>query len=80
MAKEASKPSGAANLDAVLAQIRKEFGEGAIMRLGDAEVAKEIPCISTGSFSLDTALGVGGLPRPYIYSSIHTKGPEVLSE
>jgi len=73
MAKEASKPSGAANIDAVLAQIRKEFGEGAIMRLGDAEVAKEIPCISTGSFSLDTALGVGGLPRGRV---VEIYGPE----
>ena len=50
-------------LTAVLAQIQKEFGEGAIMRLGDAEARVAVPCISTGSFSLDLALGVGGLPR-----------------
>ena len=53
---------GNAALDAVMSQIRKEFGEMAIMRLGDQEV-KEIPVISTGAVSLDMALGVGGLPR-----------------
>ena len=46
----------AAALESVLAQIRKHFGEGAIMRMGGAEVLKDIPCISTGSFSLDMAL------------------------
>lgn len=50
-------------LESVLSQIRKEFGEGAIMRLGEAEAAKDIACISTGAFSLDLALGVGGVPR-----------------
>ncbi len=49
-------------LDAVMSQIRKEFGEMSIMRLGDQEV-KEIPVIPTGALSLDMALGVGGLPR-----------------
>ena len=49
-------------LDAVLTQIRKEFGEMSIMRLGDQEVS-DIPVISTGALSLDMALGVGGLPR-----------------
>lgn len=50
-------------LSDVLAQIQKEFGDGAIMRLGDAAARVAVPCISTGAFSLDTALGVGGLPR-----------------
>ena len=50
-------------LEAVLSQIRKEFGETAIMRMGDAEASKDIPIISTGAFSLNLALGVGGLPR-----------------
>ena len=49
-------------LDAVLSQIRKEFGELSILRLGDQEHA-DIPVISTGALSLDLALGVGGLPR-----------------
>lgn len=52
-----------AMLDGVIAQIQKEFGDGAIMRLGDASAKVPVQCISTGSFSLDLALGVGGLPR-----------------
>ena len=63
MAKEAApKKTGNAALEAVLSQIRKEFGGMAIMRLGDHDQA-EIPVISTGALSLDLALGVGGLPR-----------------
>ena len=61
-AKEIRKTTGSTALDAVMSQIRKEFGEMAIMRLGDQEV-KAIPVISTGALSLDMALGVGGLPR-----------------
>ncbi len=60
MAKETK--TGNTALDAVMSQIRKEFGEMSIMRLGDQEV-KDIPVISTGAVSLDLALGVGGLPR-----------------
>ena len=60
--KKVEKKSGNTALDAVMSQIRKEFGEMSIMRLGDQEV-KEIPVISTGAVSLDLALGVGGLPR-----------------
>jgi recombination protein RecA len=61
-------------LDSVLAQIRKEFGEGAIMRLGEGETAvQHIPFVSTGSFSLDIALGIGGLPRGRV---VEIFGPE----
>ena len=60
--KKVEQKTGNAALDAVMSQIRKEFGEMSIMRLGDQEV-KEIPVISTGAVSLDMALGVGGLPR-----------------
>lgn len=59
----AEKKSPSSQLDAVISQIRKEFGEAAIMRLGDAEAAKNIAVIPTGAFSLDLALGVGGMPR-----------------
>jgi len=68
MAKEAAaketakKTTGNTALDAVMSQIRKEFGEMSIMRLGDREM-EDIPVISTGALSLDMALGVGGLPR-----------------
>ena len=63
--KEAVKKTantGNTALDAVMSQIRKEFGEMAIMRRGDREI-EDIPVISTGALSLDMALGVGGLPR-----------------
>ncbi len=53
-------------------QIEKQFGKGAIMRLGGKEIAP-IPAISTGSISLDWALGVGGLPRGRV---IEIFGPE----
>ena len=49
-------------LNAALSQIERQFGKGAMMRLGDAPQEK-IPSISTGSLGLDVALGVGGLPR-----------------
>ena len=61
------------SLDDVLAQIRKEFGEGAIMRMGDAASEREVEHISTGAFCLDTALGIGGVPRGRI---VEIYGPE----
>ena len=62
MAEKKAKTTGNTALDAVMSQIRKQFGEMAIIRLGDEEV-KEVPAISTGALSLDMALGIGGLPR-----------------
>lgn len=50
-------------LSAALGQIEKQFGKGAVMRLGDTNVVADIGVISTGSLGLDIALGVGGLPR-----------------
>ena len=61
------------DLNAVLDQIRKQFGEGAIMRMGDRETSKDVPAVSTGSFSLDLALGIGGLPRGRV---VEIFGPE----
>lgn len=49
-------------IEIAVSQIEKQFGKGAIMRLGDRKV-EEIPVISTNSLSLDYAIGVGGLPR-----------------
>ena len=63
MAKSKQPKERPTEIEAVLTLIRKEFGEGAIMRLGEGEVRKEISVISTGSFGLDLALGVGGIPR-----------------
>ena len=59
-------------LDTALAQIEKQFGKGAVMRLGQ-NVAMQVDDISTGSLSLDLALGVGGLPRGRV---IEIFGPE----
>lgn len=60
------------SLDEALAQIEKQFGKGAIMRLGDAPIQK-VDVISTGCLSLDLALGIGGVPRGRI---IEIYGPE----
>ena len=50
-------------LSAALGQIAKQFGKGAIMRMGDATDTRDIEVISTGTIGLDVALGIGGLPR-----------------
>jgi recombination protein RecA len=50
-------------LEAALAQIERQFGKGAIMRLGDESARQPVAAISTGSLLLDAALGIGGLPR-----------------
>jgi len=60
-------------LELACSQIEKQFGKGSIMKLGQAESQKGIPVISTGSISLDYALGVGGVPRGRI---IEIYGPE----
>lgn len=49
-------------LDLAISQIQKQFGQGSIMRMGDESIVK-IECISTGSISLNAALGIGGIPR-----------------
>lgn len=59
-------------VDLAVAQIERQHGKGAIMRLGDEPIAK-IPVISTGAISIDFALGVGGVPRGRI---IEIYGPE----
>jgi recombination protein RecA len=51
------------NLTATLGQIEKQFGKGSILRLGSKEAIVPVSAISTGSISVDWALGVGGLPR-----------------
>ncbi len=60
-------------LQATLAQIRRSFGQGSIMRLGDDDVVRDIQVIPTGSLGLDLILGVGGLPRGRI---VEIYGPE----
>jgi recombination protein RecA len=60
-------------LQAALSQIEKQFGKGAIMKMGDKDVEKGIEVVSTGSLGLDMALGVGGLPRGRV---VEIYGPE----
>src|SRR5436190_1785999 len=60
-------------LAAALSQIEKQFGKGSIMRLGEADISKDIQVVSTGSLGLDIALGIGGLPRGRV---VEIYGPE----
>jgi recombination protein RecA len=60
-------------LAAALGQIEKQFGKGSVMRLGDAGAARDVDVVSTGSLSLDLALGIGGLPRGRV---VEIYGPE----
>ncbi|MDE2260204.1 MAG: recombinase RecA [Betaproteobacteria bacterium] len=60
-------------LAAALSQIEKQFGKGAVMRLGETEIVRDFDVVSTGSLGLDLALGVGGLPRGRI---VEIYGPE----
>ncbi|TDJ16017.1 MAG: recombinase RecA [Gammaproteobacteria bacterium] len=60
-------------LTAALSQIERQFGKGAIMRLGDSSVSRDIEVVSTGSLQLDVALGIGGLPRGRV---VEIYGPE----
>ncbi|MCB9366830.1 MAG: recombinase RecA [Calditrichaeota bacterium] len=61
------------NLDLTLQQIDKQYGKGSIMRLGDSGPIAKLDVVSTGSLSLDAALGVGGVPRGRV---VEIYGPE----
>jgi recombination protein RecA len=60
-------------LDLAVSQIERQFGKGAIMKLGDGGVPKDQPIVSTGSLGLDIALGIGGVPRGRV---VEIYGPE----
>jgi len=60
-------------LAAALTQIERQFGKGAIMRMGDGTAANDVGVVSTGSLTLDAALGIGGLPRGRV---VEIYGPE----
>ncbi len=68
-----AKAEKAKALAAALSQIEKQYGKGSVMRMADGEVAEDIDVISTGSLSLDIALGIGGLPRGRV---VEIFGPE----
>lgn len=60
-------------LSAALGQIEKQFGKGSVMRMGDTSGIRNIEAISTGSLTLDIALGIGGLPKGRV---VEIYGPE----
>src|SRR4051794_24330068 len=60
-------------IDLAVSQIEKQFGKGAIMKLGADSLIRDVETISTGSLGLDLALGVGGLPRGRV---VEIYGPE----
>ena len=72
-AEEKIAPRGNKNLDLALQQIAKDYGEGAIMRLGD-KTSMDVESIPTGNILIDRALGVGGFPRGRV---VEVFGPAV---
>ncbi len=73
VAKETTDGGKAKALETVLSQIEKQYGKGAIMKLGESAGELNVDVIPTGCLSLDTALGIGGMPRGRI---IEIYGPE----
>ena len=73
MGKEEKKEDRLKALEAALGQIEKQFGKGAVMKLGDSAAQMNVETIPTGSLSLDIALGLGGIPKGRI---IEIYGPE----
>ena len=73
VAKEVTKEDKQKALEAALKQIEKDFGQGAVMKLGDSGKDAGLEVVSTGSLSLDAALGVGGVPKGRV---IEIYGPE----
>lgn len=81
MAKPSAAPTGTNAMDdnrrkaleAALSQIEKQFGKGAVMRMGADDPARDVDVVSTGSLALDVALGIGGLPKGRV---IEIYGPE----
>ena len=70
---KSSKSSSSNSLEDVVLQIQKQYGEGSIVKLGNASADNKIESISTGAFTVDMALGIGGVPRGRI---IEIYGPE----
>ncbi len=70
--KEETKKQEGGDLEKLLQSLQEKFGEGAVMKLGDVKRV-DVAVVSTGSFSLDAALGVGGFPRGRI---VEVFGPE----
>ncbi len=71
--KSPPKDGNSGALNDVLVDIERQFGQGAVMRMGEARASMEVEAIPTGSLALDVALGIGGIPRARI---IEIYGPE----
>ncbi len=64
-------------IEAAVSQIEKQFGKGAVMKLGQKEAAVRVPAIPTGSICFDLALGIGGFPRGRV---VEVYGPEATGK
>jgi recombination protein RecA len=64
-------------IEAAVSQIEKQFGKGAVMKLGQKEAAIKVPAIPTGSIAFDLALGIGGFPRGRV---VEVFGPEATGK
>ena len=71
------KESKGKAIDAALSQIEKQFGKGAVMKLGQKEASDDVPSIPTGSIAFDLALGIGGFPRGRV---VEVFGPEATGK
>jgi recombination protein RecA len=75
--KKANNESRGRAIEAALSQIEKQFGKGAVMKMGQKEAAQKVPAIPTGSIAFDLALGIGGFPRGRV---IEIFGPEATGK
>ncbi len=64
-------------IDAAVSQIEKQFGKGAVMKMGQRDAAVKVPAIPTGSIAFDLALGIGGFPRGRV---VEVFGPEATGK
>ncbi len=78
MSKEETKHASRERaIEAALSQIEKQFGKGAVMKLGQREAAIKVPAIPTGSIAFDLSLGIGGFPRGRV---VEVFGPEATGK
>ena len=75
--KEQKDASRSRAIDAALSQIEKQFGKGAVMKLGQKGAAVKVPAIPTGSIAFDLSLGIGGFPRGRV---VEVFGPEATGK
>jgi recombination protein RecA len=75
--KEQRDASRSRAIDAALSQIEKQFGKGAVMKLGQKGAAVKVPAIPTGSIAFDLSLGIGGFPRGRV---VEVFGPEATGK